>query len=861
MNYKLFFIISLFLFQPLLASTPQIPQQELQTIISQGNMLAIEKYITDMSTKMRYGLEEPQVDFEIFYPLLSRRGFKNNTYHRIIERLIYSEPKDIETVLFKALIYVPLSSKQQIIKFLVKQKYQPIFNYLLEMKHSHAYTFEDFSFVCEALAKFNSVESMEAAIDCIKLPFADERMINGIFTKFRYDSNNDTPLKFKIFKTDGVFKIINNLPILEKKQVIKFLAEQKYQQLFNYLLEMNSSYSVEDLSIVCETLVKLGNVESVKIAMDCIKLPFANKYMIRQILSELHEFSNDISLDFKVIKTAVTPHFDDIFVKRRYHNLIAKFQVEEEIPLLFKKLINDLNNNNIVGSKMSGKLRVKTINTLIVNTLFKFNNKEVSERVSKIIDKAYKEGKIDQHTYNIFNGRKLFIKKSLLQERPVVLQSPKFTPTQNFLREQQRINKINDTVNSLRNNNPDLYIQVYTKYLAELANLIKKYPNSESEFFLTPSKGYFQLANFIRFSQNNPQQAIKFYEKTIINQSQGVTTELISNSASNEQLDIRNLIGIADIYQYALNQPEKAIKYYSILVREIEQSKKSHDTERNMISIWLKNWLENEINYLQTGQPFYGEIGNERIKEFMMVLYFMPAMFVNDVPLKLEKLPSIYWDNPKITKKGRKFITNNLMNLVPSHLVLLKTYIMVALMETPEDILQYLAKHDPAGYWTANLFGMVLYIGKQSEDERNIRLRFFPGLKIHSATDQPLGMAAQQYFNEHKLQIADSRFSTPEKTMQLYLKSLRNKDVETAYICFSNKSFRKSIQQSMPKASLATLQRIADRYTNFKITKQTEHSAIASTKYKLKNGEIQKTFFHLENIQGKWKMDPIIKPE
>ena len=33
--------------------------------------------------------------------------------------------------------------------------------------------------------------------------------------------------------------------------------------------------------------------------------------------------------------------------------------------------------------------------------------------------------------------------------------------------------------------------------------------------------------------------------------------------------------------------------------------------------------------------------------------------------------------------------------------------------------------------------------------------RIFPGLEIHSAIDQPLGMAAQQYFDTHKLQIAD----------------------------------------------------------------------------------------------------------
>ena len=72
---------------------------------------------------------------------------------------------------------------------------------------------------------------------------------------------------------------------------------------------------------------------------------------------------------------------------------------------------------------------------------------------------------------------------------------------------------------------------------------------------------------------------------------------------------------------------------------------------------------------------------------------------------------------------------------------------MLALMEKPDDILQYLAKHDPAGYWTAYLFGTVLYVREHSKNERKNYNRTFPGLEIHSAIDQPLGMAAQQYFD------------------------------------------------------------------------------------------------------------------
>ncbi|MFK5971069.1 MAG: hypothetical protein QM487_13255 [Candidatus Marithrix sp.] len=645
MNYKLLYIIGLLIFQPLLAATktPQITQQELKTIIDQGDMLVIEKYLNDMSIKMRYGLEDSQVDFEIFYPLLSQRGFKNHTYRRIINRLIYSEPKRIEEALFKKLDYVPSSAKQRIINFLVKQKYQPIFTYLLEMKNFNSYTFEDFSFVCKALMKFGGVESIEVAKDCIKLPFADERMINNIIAELRYIPNDDDdiPLKFKILKRDVISNITNDLSALAKWQVIIFFTEQKYQQLFTYLVEMKNtnSYPLRNFSLFCKTLVKLGSVESIKLAIDCIKLPFADKYMVQGILKELNKLSTDIPLNFKIIKKNITPYFDYTYIKRLYYTLIGRFKIKDELPFLFEELINDLNNNNNV----------------VLNSLAKFKNKEVFEQTRQIIEKAYQEGRIEQNAYSRLDHNYRFPKRTINGQRL------KLIPTKDFIKEQQRIAKIYETVTSLRNGDPKLYVQIYTKYLTTLVNFITKYPNSKTEFFPKISRGYFRLANFIRFSQNKPQQAITFYKKAIdiyysfnspveerfagstsiievvkmeqdangqlkiiIKSKEYETSIPIKSSQSNRnlQLNFWNIIGIADIYQYALNKPEEAIEPYEFLLEEIKQLEISNRTKSKVIFTWLKNWLTHEINYLQTGQSFNDEINNEQIKSFMAILYF-----------------------------------------------------------------------------------------------------------------------------------------------------------------------------------------------------------------------------------------------
>jgi tetratricopeptide (TPR) repeat protein len=685
---------------------------------------------------MAYGLEDSQVDFELFYPLLSQRGFKEYTYYRIVQRLIYSEPEGIEDALFKLLNHLPFSAKRRIIDFLVEQKYQPLFAYLLEMKNVNSHTLEDFSFVCETLAKLDSIESTKAAIDCMKLSFVDEQMI-------------------------------------------------------------------------------------------------------QQILYVFNNLSTDIPLDFETLRKVVMPHFDNQYIKQSYYDLVGKFQVKREIPFLLENLSSDFNDDD---------------NLSLFYRLLEFDISEVSEPIRQMVEKAYQAGKIKKGIYDYLINR--LNDKLNLKEWQIAKRHPsRFTPTPAFVKEQRRINKISKTASSLRNTDPKLYIQVETKYLTELAKLIEKYPLSQSKYFPELSKGYVGLADFMRFYQKKPEQAIIFYEESL---------KFPKKSPRHEQLDLESLMGIADIYQYALNQPQKAIEYYSRLLEQLKPMKLSREEEW-AIFLWLKNWLTHEINYLQTGQPFRGEIGNNRIGQFMVILYFLPVMIVNGSFLKLGPEVSLRlfdWRNPKITQKGRQSVTDKLMTFEPSHFTLLKTYLMVPLLATPEDILKYLAKHDPAGYWTAHLLGMVLFVEGRKKaqsgnkrEQHDLHFKFFPGLTKHSALDQPLGKAAQQYFNDHNLQIADSRFSTPQKTMQLYLQGLRNKDVETVSLCFSQS--RQTFQRrSVDRASPATLKEIADSYTDvFTIIKQTEHSATASTERRFKNGKIQTVFFDFKNEQGEWKID------
>ena len=145
---------------------------------------------------------------------------------------------------------------------------------------------------------------------------------------------------------------------------------------------------------------------------------------------------------------------------------------------------------------------------------------------------------------------------------------------------------------------------------------------------------------------------------------------------------------------------------------------------------------------------------------------------------------------------------------------------LVGLLPDAKTILRYLAKHDPAGYLSACMFAMVDTIDRTA-GARGEAAMLFPWLALDQfATHNPMKVASESFLEEGHVNFAtraDPRMSSPEKTWELFIASLKRGDLETAMACLTpglQGKFRPSFARMPPDK----LRSMADSFTKFSMT-------------------------------------------
>lgn len=182
---------------------------------------------------------------------------------------------------------------------------------------------------------------------------------------------------------------------------------------------------------------------------------------------------------------------------------------------------------------------------------------------------------------------------------------------------------------------------------------------------------YSNLGAFLRFEQQQPDQAIAAYERARRLQAQ-------------DALDVAALC-IADIQRFDKRDPKRAVEEYrrALAGTALATGQQRQDAR---FAAAMKTWLEHEIAYLERGQRFSGSLDLTGVEWAFLWLALASSQAPFDAPLDaraLSRLP------PSQFQIGRAF---------PSFLEL-----------PPDQMLPFLAKHDPAGYLTAATLTYALY--------------------------------------------------------------------------------------------------------------------------------------------------------
>jgi hypothetical protein len=185
------------------------------------------------------------------------------------------------------------------------------------------------------------------------------------------------------------------------------------------------------------------------------------------------------------------------------------------------------------------------------------------------------------------------------------------------------------------------------------------------------ARDYGDLGALLRFEQHQPDQAIAAYESSRRLQAQ-------------DALDVAALC-IADIRRFDKRDPKRAVEEYrrALAGAALAAGQQRQDAR---FATAMKIWLEHEIAYLERGQRFSGALDLTGVEWAFLWLALASSQAPFDAPLDARALSKL---QPSQFQIGRT---------LPSFLEL-----------PPDEMLSFLARHDPAGYLTAATLTYALY--------------------------------------------------------------------------------------------------------------------------------------------------------
>ena len=176
-----------------------------------------------------------------------------------------------------------------------------------------------------------------------------------------------------------------------------------------------------------------------------------------------------------------------------------------------------------------------------------------------------------------------------------------------------------EKIRKLAKSQPDEFMKQYPVFLSEEEKLYKEYADApRSEDLITGAAvGYLDLGDFARFTVRSPDKAIAFYQKSVeVYQPIDVNGSPLSE------------FRLADTYQFDLRDKINAIRHYRRMLQSLSLAAKEMKGFEPVMD-WLKKWLEHEIQYLTTGQPFSGSFDKKSLGGLPFAAMLMTGDILN----------------------------------------------------------------------------------------------------------------------------------------------------------------------------------------------------------------------------------------
>lgn len=367
------------------------------------------------------------------------------------------------------------------------------------------------------------------------------------------------------------------------------------------------------------------------------------------------------------------------------------------------------------------------------------------------------------------------------------------------------------------------------KLLEQKIEQLKKNTPGVKQVQFRNLRNFFLLAQIYASKLNEPEKALKIYQEVM---------QLKKSQKERNRMPLCELLFIADIYE-GKKDFARAKKHYQRLLKELAPLQaKEHDSDLVVINEELMNLVKYQIDSIN--------LRNQKDKKIELLLpkLKLSSCFLHVMApyLTLAIAPTAEWDRSVAMKTDLSgYIEEGPTNL--SSMFLGYSLILEAsagsVDESSEKALHaYLLKY-PDGYFSLSLRYLFYKFYKESDQD--------------TKSDQLL----QEFENiarNRKMEIIvgpDARFSSPEKTWEMYKKALLRGDIDLAAECYV--PGKRQIRETYRVFGKEKMKEIAEKMRPIeKIIANRE-----GAKFRIRqdeNGQEITYDIHFANINGEWKI-------
>ncbi len=411
------------------------------------------------------------------------------------------------------------------------------------------------------------------------------------------------------------------------------------------------------------------------------------------------------------------------------------------------------------GYKVLG--RVEPRNNLPLGLLLEYQDPTVWRLAAEELERLKREGRVTDQAYA---AGKQQVDRALADPQLTLARMHARDARVQFEKRRAALGVGSVRIDAMRDESPRMYADQQAKYLARLDEIAREIGDEGVAYDVAGQ--YFALGMMVRFRLRDAREAVTYFEKA---------------AASHHAMA---QVALADTYQLELKDRNAALAAYERALAEATSEPKGrlffpYSPQGNRMNDFWRAWLAQEVEFVRTGKPFDGRIPENVVAGFFDALFGNAGYFIDvfayDVPVDTREVvqgfpgmrmpasatlappardwPEVEASLHRVEKAG---LAEKLAKLPPSRLYLFVALRPVSALSAAE-ILRYLARNDPSGYWTACLLGTVSYLDSRGAERRELAVRtgaaqLLPGI---AATGKPnaLSSAATQFLATRGLRV------------------------------------------------------------------------------------------------------------